>query len=120
VQKFLVYPEFKKFVADTAIDGIGQVLIADKEKISHDYKVMKQMVCKGDIPSLMTIKIKTDNPLIDNLDLDNVETRLQKEIEKQKREQMSKEQREAEDRKKEQEAKAREQGEVVEEEEDVV
>jgi len=24
----------------------------------------------------MTIKIKTDNPLIDNLDLDNVETRL--------------------------------------------
>lgn len=48
----------------------------DKEKISRDYKVMKQMNCKGDIPSLMTIKIKTDNPLIDNLDLDNVETRL--------------------------------------------
>ena len=42
------------------------------------------MNCKGGEPSLMTIKVKTDNPLIDNLDLDNVETRLQKEIEKQK------------------------------------
>lgn len=84
VQKFLVHAEFKKFVADTAVDGIQQVLAEQKEKISMDYKVMQNMNCKGDIPSLMTIKVKTDNPLIDNLDLDNVETRLQKEIEKQK------------------------------------
>jgi len=76
VQKFLVHPEFKKFVADTAVDGIAQVLAENKEKVSMDYKVMQHMKCKGDVPSLMTIKVKTDNPLIDNLDLENVETRL--------------------------------------------
>ena len=72
----MVYPEYKKFVADTAIEGIHQVLQENKEKISRDYKIMQNLDCKGGEPSLMTIKIKTDNPLIDNMDLDNVETRL--------------------------------------------
>jgi len=37
---------------------------------------MKQMDCKGDIPSLMTIRIETGNPLIDNMEVDSVDTRL--------------------------------------------
>jgi hypothetical protein len=71
-------------VADTALDGISQVLAQDKEKISTDYKIMSKMTCKGDEPSLMTIRVKTGNPLIDNMELDSVDTRLQKEIEKTK------------------------------------
>ena len=60
-----------------------------KEKISRDYKIMKALDCKGGEPGLMTLKIKTDNPLIDNMDIDNVQTRLEKEIEKTKRDQMT-------------------------------
>lgn len=75
VQKFLIHAEFKKFVADTAIDGIAQVLAEHKEKVSSDYKVMQNMNCKGEMPALMTVKVATDNPLLDNLDLDNYETK---------------------------------------------
>ena len=82
--KFLIHPEFKKFVADTALDGITRVLAENSEKVSTDYKIMKNMNCKGGEPSLMTIKVKTDNPLIDNIDIDNTETKLQKEIHSQK------------------------------------
>ena len=80
VMKFLIHEEFKKFVADTAIDGITRVLAEHSEKVSTDYKIMKNMNCKGGEPSLMTIKVKTDNPLIDNIDIDQTETKLQKEI----------------------------------------
>ena len=50
---------------------------------------MTKLDCKGGDLGLMTIKIKTNNPLIDNMDIDNVKTRLEKEIEKTKRDQMS-------------------------------
>jgi hypothetical protein len=80
VMQFLVHPEYKKFVADTALDGIGQVLAENKEKVSRDYKIMKNLDCKGGEPSLMTVKELTGNPLVDNMDLDNVQTRLEKEI----------------------------------------
>lgn len=67
------------------------MLAENKEKISRDYKIMKHMICKGDEPAMMTIRISTGNPLIDNMNLENVETRLQKEIEKTRREQMTQE-----------------------------
>jgi len=57
-------------MADTALDGVNRVLSQDKEKLSTDYKIMKNMKCKGGEPALMTIKVKSDNPLIQNLDID--------------------------------------------------
>jgi hypothetical protein len=42
------------------------------------------MKCKGGEPSMMTVKIDTNNPLLNNLDLDKTETKLQKEINKVK------------------------------------
>lgn len=44
----------------------------------------------------MTIKVETGNPLIDNMELDNVQTRLEKEIMKDKNQQIIKEQKEQE------------------------
>lgn len=72
VVEFLPHPEYKKFVADTAIDGVGQVLAENKEKVSRDYKILKNLDCKGGEPSLMTVKELTGNPLVDNMDIDNV------------------------------------------------
>ena len=34
------------------------------------------MKCKGGEPSLMNIKIETNNPLINNMDIDKTETKL--------------------------------------------
>lgn len=104
IKQFLFHPEFKKFVSDTAIDGLAQLLAEHNEKVSRDYKIMKNLDCKGGEPSLMTLKVKTGNPLVDNMELDNVETRLQKEIERQKFEAMTAEQKEAELKRREQEA----------------
>ena len=119
VQQYCYHDEFKKFVADTAIDGVSQVLSETKEKISRDYKIMKQLDCKGGEPGLMTMKVKTGNPLVDNMEIDNVKTRLEKEIEKSKRDAMTKEQREADDKKKAEDAAKREiTGEVEDEEEE--
>lgn len=73
------------------------------------------MTCKGGEPSYMTIKITTGNPLIDNMELDNVETRLQKEIMKNKNQQILKEQKEAE-LKRIEEGKGKEAAELVDEE----
>lgn len=72
VNQYLYHDDFKKFVADTALDGLGQTLAENKEKVSRDYKIMKNLDCKGDIPGLMTIKIQTGNPLVDNMDIENV------------------------------------------------
>jgi dynein assembly factor 2 len=72
IKSYMVYPDFQKFVADTALDGVGKVLQETKEKVSLDYKIMKNMKCKGGKPALMTIKVQTDNPLIDNVDMDKV------------------------------------------------
>lgn len=91
VASYLIYPEFKKFVADTAIDGVNRVLAENKEKISNDYKIMKHVICKGEKPQLMTIKSKGANELIDNMDLSKVETKLQKDIMKQRKETQAKE-----------------------------
>ena len=90
VGNYLVYPEFKKFVADTAIDGVNRVLTENKEKISNDYKIMKHVICKGEKPQLMTVKSRGTNELIDNMDLSKVETKLQKDIMKQRKETQSK------------------------------
>lgn len=68
VAKFITNPEFKKFVCDSAIDGINRVMAEHKEKLSSDYKIMKHMHCKGDRPQFMAIKKETNNPLIDNMD----------------------------------------------------
>jgi hypothetical protein len=80
----LAYTEFQKFVADTAIDGVGRVLAENKEKISTDYKILKNIKCKGGEPSMMTVKIESSNPLLNNIDISKTETKLQKEIMKVK------------------------------------
>ena len=71
VANFIVMPEFKKFVADTAIDGVNRFLAENKEKLSSDYKIMKHINCKGHggKPQLMTIKIETGNDLLNNIDM---------------------------------------------------
>ena len=84
VIKYLIHDEFKKFVSDTAIDGVQRVCAEDKETVSGDYKIMTNMNCKGGEPCYMTIKCVTGNPLIDNMELENVQTRLEKEIMKEK------------------------------------
>ena len=86
VSKFLRNAEFQKFVADTAIDGVNRVLAEQKEKVSSDYKILKNIKCKGVRPQMMTIKSKNANPLLQNRDIANEETKLQKEIGKKKKE----------------------------------
>lgn len=81
VSKFCIYPEFKKFTCDTAIDGVNKVVVENKEKISTDYKVLKHINCKGERPHQMMFKEVNKNPLLANMDLNNVKTKLQKETE---------------------------------------
>jgi len=76
----LTSPDFKKFVADTAIDGVNRVLAEHKERCSTDYKILKHLKCKGGEPGLLQVKIETKNPLLANADVDKHETQLQKEI----------------------------------------
>jgi hypothetical protein len=54
------------------------------------------MTCKGGEPCAMTIKVVTGNPLIDNMELDNVQTRLEKEIMKEKNQHILAEEKETE------------------------
>ena len=91
VKSYLQYEEFQKFVADTALDGVSRVLAEDQEKISRDYKVMKNLKCKGGEPGLMTIKVDNDNPLLKNLDVNKMKSKLEKEINQVKVDQMTKE-----------------------------
>lgn len=91
VRKFIVREDFKKFVADTAVDGVNKVLAEHKEKVSTDYKILKNVFCKGERPQLMTIKLKDANPLIGSMDINKAETKLQKDIMKQRQEQLDKE-----------------------------
>jgi len=84
VANFCYMADFKKFVADTAIDGVNRVLATNKEKLSADYKIMKHINCKGHggKPQLMTVRVQTGNELINNMDMSKTETKLQKEINK--------------------------------------
>lgn len=84
VAKFIAHPEFKKFVADTAIDGVNRVLAQNKERLSADYKILKHINCKGhgNKPQLMTVKVATGNELLNNIDINKQETKLQKDINK--------------------------------------
>lgn len=116
VIKFLVHDDFKKFVADTAIDGIRQVMAENKEKMSTDYKIMKNMLCKGGEPSLMTIKVSTGNPLLDNINVDKTKSKLEKDIMASK-EKAQMEERKEEDLKRQKEAAEKfDRGEINEEE----
>lgn len=64
----------------------------------------------------MTIKVDTTNPLLANMDIDKTKSKLQKEIEKVKGEQMTKEQKEIENKKRLEDAQSRfDNGEVEEE-----
>lgn len=72
--------DFKKFVADTAIDGVNRVLSEHKEKCSTDYKILKNLKCKGGTPGLLQIKVETANKLLANANVDLHETKLQKDI----------------------------------------
>lgn len=76
-------PEFKKFAADTAIDGVNKVIAENKEKMSTDYKILKHIQCKGERPNKMMVKTAATeaNSLLANMDLSKHGTKLQKEIE---------------------------------------
>ena len=78
VANFLHIAEFKKFAADTAIDGVNRVMAEHREKLSTDYKIMKHINCKGHggKPQLMTVKKQTDNELLNNMDHNKMETKL--------------------------------------------
>ena len=104
ITQYLMHAEFQKFVADTAVDGVNQVLQQNQEKISTDYKIMKNLKCKGGEPALMTMKSKDVNPLLDNMDIKNTKTKLEKDIMQQKKEAALKEQKEIENQKKLEEA----------------
>jgi hypothetical protein len=58
-------------VADTALDGVRRVLAETQEKISTDYKILKNLKCKGGEPSMMTVKDEraSTNPLLNNMDI---------------------------------------------------
>lgn len=43
IGNFVKHPDFKKFVSDTAIDGVNKVLAEHKEKCSSDYKILKHL-----------------------------------------------------------------------------
>lgn len=83
VGSFLINDDFKKFVCDTAIDGVNRVLAEHKEKCSQDYKILKNLKCKGGEPALLTIKVQTQNKLLSNVDVAKHETQLQKEVSSQ-------------------------------------
>ena len=74
ITQFLSNEQFKKFVADTAIDGVNKVVVEQQEKVSTDYKVMKHLTCKGGEPGLITIKVDSGNPLLKNYDMNKHET----------------------------------------------
>jgi hypothetical protein len=78
VANFCVNPDFKKFACDTAIDGVNKVVMEHKEKVSHDYKVLKHINCKGERPHQMMMKSKEamKNDLLKNMDLGSAETKL--------------------------------------------
>ena len=88
VQRFCVHDEFKKFVCDTAIDGVNRVCADNKEKVSSDYKILKHINCKGVRPNKMMVKTKATeaNELLKNMDLSKQDTKLQKEIEEMRKE----------------------------------
>ena len=59
------------------------MLAETNEKVSTDYKVMKNMKCKGEEPALMTIKKEeSSNPLLANMDTSKHDTKMKKELEK--------------------------------------
>ena len=91
VLNFCIHSEFKKFTCDTAVDGVNRVVQENKEKISSDYKVLKHINCKGERPHQMMFKKVNENPLLANMDLNNVKTKLQKETEAIVAEQKAKE-----------------------------
>lgn len=72
------HPEFKKFTADTAIDGVNRVCAENKEKVSTDYKILKHINCKGERPNKMMVKTKAtqQNELLKNMDLSKQDTKL--------------------------------------------
>lgn len=72
--------EFLKFVCDTAVEGVSKVLTQENEKLSKDYKVLNKLRCKGGQPASITIKVQSENPIIDSMDPSKHETKLQKEI----------------------------------------
>ena len=80
-QMMLMYGvEFQKFICETALDGIGRVLAEHKESISKDYKIMKNLRCKGGKPASITIKVETENPIINAMDISKHKTKLERDI----------------------------------------
>ncbi len=51
-----------------------------KEKCSTDYKILKNLKCKGGEPALLQVKAEVKNKLLGNVDADKHETKLQKDI----------------------------------------
>lgn len=55
--------KFLKLVCDTAISGANQLMQSQGEKVSEDYKLMKNLKCKGGTPgSIMVAISRMENP----------------------------------------------------------
>jgi hypothetical protein len=65
------------------------------------------MKCKGGEPSLMTVKDENSNPLLNNMDPNLQKTKLEKDINKQKKDAMMAEQKEIENQKRLEEAQGK-------------
>lgn len=113
---FIIHDDFKKFVSDTAIDGVNRVLAEHKEKVSSDYKILKHMKCKGGKPALLTVKVQVEAKLLNNADVNKHETQLQKDISNQT-EEYKKQQADEDAEKLKKKILAKELGEVEEEDE---
>ena len=55
--------KFMKLLCDTAVSGANQLLQSQGEKVSEDYKLMKNLKCKGGTPgSIMVAVERMENP----------------------------------------------------------
>jgi dynein assembly factor 2, axonemal len=55
--------KFMKLLCDTAVEAANKVLESQGEKVSQDYKLMKNLKCKGNTPgSIMVSEYRLKNP----------------------------------------------------------
>ena len=77
---FLGGAQVHKFICDTAVDGVNRVLAMTKEHLSKDYKLMKNLRCKGGKPASLTVKMNDDESALANADVEKHQTAMQKEL----------------------------------------
>jgi dynein assembly factor 2 len=88
-------PAFQKMVIHAGLEGVGKQLGERKEAVSFDYVVMRNLRCKGGEPALMPIRFDEAGGVVSGQGergREGRETKLQREIGRQKEEAKKKEQ----------------------------